>query len=432
MRLRIGVSDRIVSVSPFIPRRRHMQDKSIRVMNMVRRTLLENPDVPDRVLYAAAVSLESSIGDLSLKQFQARYPQHVRRFELGPRPIRRSESDADSKHSAAERPDLYAPGRDTLLPEAHSVKESLHAALAAEQPQLHPVAAFRSVRRRAGNGTAEASPVETSQQTLAAPQPEDESAPAHSDVAPESPPLAPWPLRLLPATGNREPPKRPRIRRGSTQRRPDLRLESGRDLAAESHASAGSAAQPQASAPRHANAANGSASPAGTKPSRAGSSSRIVPEEHQLLQLRADIRRVLLDWARELASAETRGELVGVLTQLDAYVHAVSNAWTVAVESTRDVKVRDLRRRTGSAETNSAESKLATPPARPPIRRGKRIQAYSSDELDALTLWILSNDPGSTDDAVFDAIFSELRFKRRGRRISAVLRSSIERVRTRT
>jgi hypothetical protein len=409
-----------------------MQDKSIRVMNMVRRTLLENPDVPDRVLYAAAVSLESSIGDLSLKQFQARYPQHVRRFELGPRPIRRSESDADSKHSAAERPDLYAPGRDTLLPQAPSVKESLHAALAAEQPQLDPVAAFRSVRRRAGNATAEPSPIGTSQQALAAPRPEDESAPAHSDVAPESPPLAPWPLRLLPATGNREPPKRPRIRRGSTQRRPDLRLESARDLSVESHASAPPATQPQTSAPLHADAANVSASPAGKKPSRRGSSGRNVLKEPELLQLRNEIRRVLFDWARELATAETRGELVGVLTHLDAYVDSVSNAWMVAVQSTGDLKDRDFRRRTGSTATDSTESKIAILPARPPIRRGKRIQAYSSDELDALTQWILSNDPGSTDDAVFDAIFSELRFKRRGRRISAVLRSSIERVRTRT
>jgi hypothetical protein len=65
-------------------------EKSLRIMNMVRRRILENPAVTNEELFEAAVQLEPSVRDLNLRQFNARYPLQVRRWELSqPKPTYR-------------------------------------------------------------------------------------------------------------------------------------------------------------------------------------------------------------------------------------------------------------------------------------------------------------------------------------------------------
>lgn len=50
-----------------------------KVMEMVRKELEANPDAENKDLYRKAEKLDASIGDLSLRQFHARYPLQVKR-----------------------------------------------------------------------------------------------------------------------------------------------------------------------------------------------------------------------------------------------------------------------------------------------------------------------------------------------------------------
>lgn len=50
-----------------------------KVMEMVRKELEANPDAENKELYRKAEKLDASIGDLSLRQFHARYPLQVKR-----------------------------------------------------------------------------------------------------------------------------------------------------------------------------------------------------------------------------------------------------------------------------------------------------------------------------------------------------------------
>jgi hypothetical protein len=50
-----------------------------KVMEMVRKELKANPDAENKDLYRKAEKLDASIGDLSLRQFHARYPLQVKR-----------------------------------------------------------------------------------------------------------------------------------------------------------------------------------------------------------------------------------------------------------------------------------------------------------------------------------------------------------------
>lgn len=82
-----------------------MQYISLRVMNMVRRALVQNPEMTNEALYSAAVALDPDIGKLTMRQFHARYPLQVRRRELGalaaPRP--RSAEEAGVVGSTASQ-----------------------------------------------------------------------------------------------------------------------------------------------------------------------------------------------------------------------------------------------------------------------------------------------------------------------------------------
>lgn len=50
-----------------------------KVMEMVRNELDRNPDAENKELYRKAEEIDASIGDLSLRQFHARYPLQVKR-----------------------------------------------------------------------------------------------------------------------------------------------------------------------------------------------------------------------------------------------------------------------------------------------------------------------------------------------------------------
>lgn len=403
-----------------------MQEISIRVMNMVRRTLLESPDVADRVLYAAAVSLDPSIGNLSLQQFQARYPRHVRRFELGRRPVRGRESSAAVDDvSVAERPDLYAPGKDTLNPGASSAADSLPAEFVARVEEAPSV---RAVRRRAGsaavNQTAEPAHVERARHPL--PEPEMEKQPAIQELAvpSESTTFQPWPLRLLPTAAVHEPPKRARTRRAGTRKGPDLRVTPGRAVAEQDDPPA-PFAQPTGSV-TSAEAAKGSGASPAMPPGRLEK-----PGGPPLpLRSRSEIRRLLLAWAHELESAGTRGDLVGVLARAHEYVDAILSACALDAAQPQLANVGDFRRPSGPTDRDPPKPRGPERPGRPTVPVRRRIQDYDPAEIDALVRWVTNDDPDSTDDEVVDAVFAELGLRRRGRRIRATIGSSLARVRS--
>ena len=67
--------------------------------------------------------------------------------------------------------------------------------------------------------------------------------------------------------------------------------------------------------------------------------------------------------------------------------------------------------------------------SRPAIARGLEIGFYSPLDLDRVVQWIRSDGLLHTDDQLFEAAMEDLRFRRRGARIEAALRASIERTR---
>ena len=60
-----------------------MYEISQRILDMVRRELVQNPEVENGVLYQKARELDpAAMQDLDRRQFNARYPLRVKRFEL--------------------------------------------------------------------------------------------------------------------------------------------------------------------------------------------------------------------------------------------------------------------------------------------------------------------------------------------------------------
>lgn len=56
-----------------------MAETNEKVMKMVRDELKKNPDAENKDLYQKATNVDDSIGELSLRQFHARYPLQVKR-----------------------------------------------------------------------------------------------------------------------------------------------------------------------------------------------------------------------------------------------------------------------------------------------------------------------------------------------------------------
>ena len=66
------------------------------VMSMVRTELEKDPDVENKVLFEKATEIDDSIGDLSLRQFHARYPLQVKRQKAQAKGGRKKSSKASS------------------------------------------------------------------------------------------------------------------------------------------------------------------------------------------------------------------------------------------------------------------------------------------------------------------------------------------------
>lgn len=56
-----------------------MAETNEKVMDMVRQTIMKTPDIGTNELYKKAQKVDSSIGELTLRQFHARYPLQVKR-----------------------------------------------------------------------------------------------------------------------------------------------------------------------------------------------------------------------------------------------------------------------------------------------------------------------------------------------------------------
>lgn len=77
------------------------------VMSMVRAELEEDPDVENKVLFEKATEIDEAIGDLSLRQFHARYPLQVKRQKAqakgGRKKKRKSKSSSAKRTGASAR-----------------------------------------------------------------------------------------------------------------------------------------------------------------------------------------------------------------------------------------------------------------------------------------------------------------------------------------
>jgi hypothetical protein len=68
-----------------------MAEANPKVMEMIQAELKKNPDVPNQELFAKAKGMDKSIGKLSPRQFNARYPLQVKRA-MAPKKARRARS----------------------------------------------------------------------------------------------------------------------------------------------------------------------------------------------------------------------------------------------------------------------------------------------------------------------------------------------------
>ncbi|MDY6142708.1 MAG: hypothetical protein SPI14_00645 [Arcanobacterium sp.] len=65
---------------------------------------------------------------------------------------------------------------------------------------------------------------------------------------------------------------------------------------------------------------------------------------------------------------------------------------------------------------------------RPQVTAGLPLSAYSDDELDDMTLWLLGNGKQYTEDELVQALRDEIALQRRGAQVDAVLRNVVRRV----
>lgn len=404
-----------------------MHETSLRVMNMVRRTLLETPDVTDRALYAAAIALEPSIGTLSLKQFQARYPRRVRRLEIGPRTRRSRESTTSpDERPISDRPNLYAPGEDTLVSRS-SVGHTSEAGFGMDGDATIPASRSRRVRRDIGGLTAPAGGSPSDDEPKGSRGPE---AAAGREAAamttgsepsastPTSEPAQPWPLRLHPEAADRLPAQHLRLvraegdRAGAVKTRRKQRnmtsaswRSSVEDSSAELNARSAREASTRISTPSH--------------PQQASNS------RESLAGKRTGIRSVLFAWAREIAEAETRGQLVAVLARANDYANRITRIIDTDGGNTGSFSPRGAQSVSGETRgTPTVPRQLE----RPNVSHRRRIEQYDPADLDAVVRWVAQTEPELGPEDIVARVCQELGFQRRGRQIVAGIRTAVERV----
>jgi hypothetical protein len=402
-----------------------MHEPSIRVMNMVRRALLETPDVTDRALYMAAVALDATIGELSLKQFQSRYPRRVRRLEIGsPRHRSNERSEPPTKPSITERPHVYAPGEDTLrrapaspfgqsVPHPKPWRREDEGGTPRTNRRVPP-----HVDGEGGRFAGAASSDEAVEQNL----PESRSASDHhlelnvaeADAAgspSSSSPAQPWPLVLRPAAADRAAEPRLRLLEKSSagHRRARGNVQpAGPSLSGAPNQPASQASEPNRAAPSKA-------TPRKTEPVNVG--------QEALASKRAEIRRVLLAWARDIAAAESRGSLVAVLARANEFVDVIVDRYLMA--SAHGLSAGD----SNESPPQSSDGRSGAASSGPPdIRHAGRIDAYDPAELDAIVRWVARVGQWRDQEELVERVFGALNFKRRGRRILATIRAAVDRV----
>lgn len=100
-----------------------MAEVKDKVMDMVRNELEKNPDAENKDLYEKATKVDGSIGDLTLRQFHARYPLQVKRQKAQKKRGGKRKKKASSstrrrdKRTSVDRQKV----RDTLLQFAKDV-----------------------------------------------------------------------------------------------------------------------------------------------------------------------------------------------------------------------------------------------------------------------------------------------------------------------
>lgn len=84
-----------------------MADVNPKVMDMIRAELEKNPDISNKELFEKATAIDKSVGELSPRQFNARYPLQVKRTM---RPRKKAAPRAGKKAQRRGRP-AAAPAR---------------------------------------------------------------------------------------------------------------------------------------------------------------------------------------------------------------------------------------------------------------------------------------------------------------------------------
>lgn len=84
-----------------------MATDSEKVMQMVEKELRRNPDIANAELYEKAQGVDESVGELTLRQFHAKYPLQVKRRMApktsGKKPRRRSRRTRASRKGEVDR-----------------------------------------------------------------------------------------------------------------------------------------------------------------------------------------------------------------------------------------------------------------------------------------------------------------------------------------
>lgn len=116
---------------------------------MVRRRILEDPSVTNDLLFAAATEMEPDLQSLTMRQFNARYPLRVRRWELSER-TRMLHPSGPLSRAAAANPAAPVPPRPHLSlavadntdgstdSQPHEGASQSQTTVAAEPPQAEP------------------------------------------------------------------------------------------------------------------------------------------------------------------------------------------------------------------------------------------------------------------------------------------------------
>lgn len=134
-----------------------MADTSQRVMNMVRRRIMENPEISNEELFAAAVQLEPEMRALNMRQFNARYPLQVRRWEMRQRPQRKSTISLFEESQAPRTPKPADAAQDAPeTQDEHSEDGGAPAAAKRAEPRPRRKSRARAVSRKATAGVDEA------------------------------------------------------------------------------------------------------------------------------------------------------------------------------------------------------------------------------------------------------------------------------------